>query len=1517
MRKITFLLFFMLTAIVFGQNNPPVATCANYIAQLDASGTAVILPADVDGGSTDPDGDPITLSLDNDTFTCANIGPGNIVTLTVMDDGGLSDSCTAMVTVVDMLPPVASCMNMTVTLDFSGNATITPNDINNGSTDNCGSVALSLSQTTFSCADVGATTVTLTVTDGSGNSSNCMATVTVNETSEPLQANCQDITISLDASGNASIVAADIDNMSTGDSSCGSLSLSISQDTFTCSDVFKPLPVRDLILTGVVGDTATAARPRAIELYVLNDVSAAELSLYAIGSANPAEGTLTPEFSFPADAYLAGDRITVTTNQTTFTNFFGTAATYVDATAPNIDGNDVVGLFYNGTLIDTFGDINAMEIEPGFELGRLDNWAYTDGWAYRVDNTEQDGATFDFENWFYGGPGSLDGESTNPTAFPFGQGMPKDSFGFINFGSPTPIPVTLTASDGSGSTDMCIANVTVVDNTPPVMSCQNITRQLDAMGIVRLTEMDLYTAPATDACGILRYKVEPSVLDCDNIGPNSVTLTAIDAFGNETSCTSVVTIEDLTPPVAACANITVPLNGMGMATITAEDLLGTSNDPCNIAVQTIDVTTFDCSNIGPNNVQLTLTDSNGNTSSCIAVVTIVDNAFGDPNPPTVTSFIANYTNTPQGYDCGAAMGCDPNLMGDEDETYDCIDGSGNSNNLPSYTFMDPIPSGNLATAIVVDMYANCFDGTLTYSLNGTVIETRTGSDPSCGCSCLPVETFTILDTAGIPGYVYGGNNTLEVSVGAGETICAYYAEVKVSYQLVDPVGIECQDLTLQLDASGNAVLDPTLLDNGSFDACGIASFSVDQTSFNCSDLGTNSVLFTATDVNGNSDSCTAIVTIEDAVPPTANAMDISVVLNASGTALISGADVDNGSADNCGVTSVSVSPDMFSCADTGAPVVVTMTVTDASGNTATDTALVTVVDTIAPVANCQNITVALDANGNATITAADIDAGSTVSCGTAVTSIDVSSFDCSNIGANNVELSVTNTNGQTTTCTALVTVEDTTAPAVVCQNLTVILDGSGSGTITPAQIDNGSSDACGIASMSLDVSNFDCSDIGVNNVTLSVTDVNGNVGSCVAQVTVLDDVNPTAVCQNITVQLDASGNVTINALDVDGGSSDFCGIASRSVDVSSFDCSDLGANNVLLTVTDTSGNTDSCIAIVTVEDNIDPMAVCQNITVQLDASGSAFIDPSDLDGGSTDACGIASTTISNNLFNCSNVGSNTVLFTVTDTSGNSSSCSAIVTVEDATAPTVVCQNTTVQLDASGSGFITVANIDAGTNDACGLASVSIDVNTFDCDDIGANNVTLTATDVYGNTASCVAVVTVVDTVDPIINCPSNQTELVTSGGTFTVPDYFANGLASIEDNCTDPIIDISQNPTPGTVLAIGTYTVSLTGEDESGNSEGCNFQLTVTETLGTSDNKNLDMKVVPNPASDAITIYGSSQYGVRAYRIYDLSGRVLVEREQEFTTEEIVVDISHLSSASYVLVVEADKGLVVKQLIKE
>ncbi|MRT17997.1 HYR domain-containing protein, partial [Vitellibacter sp. q18] len=117
----------------------------------------------------------------------------------------------------------------------------------------------------------------------------------------------------------------------------------------------------------------------------------------------------------------------------------------------------------------------------------------------------------------------------------------------------------------------------------------------------------------------------------------------------------------------------------------------------------------------------------------------------------------------------------------------------------------------------------------------------------------------------------------------------------------------------------------------------------------------------------------------------------------------------------------------------------------------------------------------------------------------------------------------------------------------------------------------------------------------------------------------------------------------------------------------------VGVNTVELSVTDSDGNTATCSFTVTVLDNEAPVAVCQDLTLDLDpVTGTVSITGADIDNGSTDNCGIASMTVDVGTFDCSMTGANTVTLTVTDNSGNSSTCTSTVTIQDVTAPEVFC-----------------------------------------------------------------------------------------------------------------------------------------------------------------------------------------------------------------------------------------------------
>ena len=133
----------------------------------------------------------------------------------------------------------------------------------------------------------------------------------------------------------------------------------------------------------------------------------------------------------------------------------------------------------------------------------------------------------------------------------------------------------------------------------------------------------------------------------------------------------------------------------------------------------------------------------------------------------------------------------------------------------------------------------------------------------------------------------------------------------------------------------------------------------------------------------------------------------------------------------------------------------------------------------------------------------------------------------------------------------------------LCQDVTLQLDGSGNGTLTTGDVDNGSSDNCDLTpTLTLSQTAFDCSHVGSNTVTLTVEDDNSNTATCTATITVEDTVDPTALCQDVTLQLDGSGNGTLTTGDVDNGSSDNCDATpTLTLSQTAFDCSHVGTQH--------------------------------------------------------------------------------------------------------------------------------------------------------------------------------------------------------------------------------------------------------------------------------------------------------------------------------------------------------------------
>ncbi|MCJ7446106.1 MAG: gliding motility-associated C-terminal domain-containing protein [Bacteroidales bacterium] len=221
---------------------------------------------------------------------------------------------------------------------------------------------------------------------------------------------------------------------------------------------------------------------------------------------------------------------------------------------------------------------------------------------------------------------------------------------------------------------------------------------------------------------------------------------------------------------------------------------------------------------------------------------------------------------------------------------------------------------------------------------------------------------------------------------------------------------------------------------------------------------------------------------------------------------------------------------------------------------------------------------------------------------------------------------------------------------------------------------------------------------------------------------------------------------------------------------------------------------DSCKFNVIVNDNELPVVLCKDINLYIGLLGTATLNVSDIDNGSSDNCSLLLVP-GRSDFTCADAGLTIpVLLTGTDPSGNSASCTARVTVLDTVRPVINTKTFTVLLDTTGNGTLLPSDVNNGTYDNCTLASLSVFPNTFSCSDQGQKTVTFTAQDTYGNTAVSTVQITVQSSLTinstSLSSCdvagPYALYESNVSGGDGNY-SYFWDGL----DDSVDPFISFT------------------------------------------------------------------------------------------------------------------------------
>lgn len=191
-----------------------------------------------------------------------------------------------------------------------------------------------------------------------------------------------------------------------------------------------------------------------------------------------------------------------------------------------------------------------------------------------------------------------------------------------------------------------------------------------------------------------------------------------------------------------------------------------------------------------------------------------------------------------------------------------------------------------------------------------------------------------------------------------------------------------------------------------------------------------------------------------------------------------------------------------------------------------------------------------------------------------------------------------------------------------------------------------------------------------------------------------------------------------------------------------------------------------------------------------------------------------------------NKGTTQVTCTATDGAGLTASCSFNVTVSDEEDPNITCPGSITDSNTPGLCGKMIDYTLPTTSDNCGQTSFSCVPDRGSFFNVGTTTVTCTVTDPAGNSNSCSFTVTINDTEQPTITCPSPITKGTDPGMCAAVVNF----NATPKDNCALSANAVVCSPPSGTSFAKGTTTVSCTVTDGAGLTANCSFPVTVNDT---------------------------------------------------------------------------------------
>jgi probable HAF family extracellular repeat protein len=450
------------------------------------------------------------------------------------------------------------------------------------------------------------------------------------------------------------------------------------------------------------------------------------------------------------------------------------------------------------------------------------------------------------------------------------------------------------------------------------------------------------------------------------------------------------------------------------------------------------------------------------------------------------------------------------------------------------------------------------------------------------------------------------------------------------------------------------------------------------------------------------------------------------------------------------------------------------------------------------------------------------------------------------LGTNVVTLKVTDPCGAVGQAYVVVRVVDTTPPTGTCPGPATGVAGSDCQAPVPNLVPLViASDTCTPQALVItqDPAPGTPLGLGPHTIMLTVTDSSSNQAACGVQFTVSDTTPPKILKTSDPITLSVGTNCQASVPNVlsSVAAVDNCTPADQLVlaqDPAAGTLIGLGQSSIAITVSDASSNTSTATVSLNVVDTTPPVILGTPGPVSLAVGDNCqAVVPNILPNvlASDNCTPTAQLTLAQNPAAGTPIGpgQSSILVSVSDASGNTSSANVALNVVDLTPPTILVTPGPVTLSADANCQGVVPNLLPGVqaSDNCTPATqllLSQNPATGTVVPSGTTTILLTVSDAAGNTSTATVPLSVVDTTAPVIlSVPGPITLNVNSNCQAVVPNVLTNVLAS--DNCTPSAqLLLTQTPTAGSLLGLGSYVITVSASDAAGNSSSAAIPLTVT-----------------------------------------------------------------------------------------